>query len=76
MKVRIDTHFMDFEAGKWRTPGQIVEVRNTLGEEWVSKQWGIELKEPVLEKEVIETPEDQAEPAKRERATLKRKTDE
>jgi len=76
MKVRIDTHFMDFETGCWREPGQIVEVRDTLGQDWVSKGWGIELKQPALEKEVIETPEDQAEPARRERATVKRKTDE
>lgn len=72
MKVRIDTHFMDFESGKWREPGHVIEVRDSLGEEWVSKGWGIELKDAPAKAE-IETPEDEMESSKRETATVRRK---
>ena len=73
MRVRIDTHFMDFEAGCWREPGHVVEVRDTLGEDWVSKGWGIELKDEAPKKAAIETPEDEIESSKRETATVRRK---
>ena len=73
MKVRIDTHFMDYEAGKWRAPGYIIEVRDALGEEWISKGWGIELKDDAPKKAALETPEDELESSKRETATVRRK---
>ena len=72
MKVRIDTHFMDFEAGCWREPGQVVDVRDMLGDDWISKGWGIELKDAPV-KEEVQTPEDDIESSKRETATVRRK---
>lgn len=73
MKVRIDTHFMDFDAGKWREPGQIADVRDSLGAEWVANGWGIELKDEAPEKATIETPENEMEATRRETATMRRK---
>ena len=72
MKVRIDTHFMDFESGKWRAPIDEVEVKDALAEDWIRRGWAIELKDEP-KKVVIETPEDEIESSKRETATVRRK---
>lgn len=72
MKVRIDTHFMDFESGKWREPTPEVEVKDSLGEDWISRGWAIKLDDEP-KKSAIETPEDDLESSKRETATVRRK---
>ena len=72
MKVRIDVHFMDFESGKMREPTSEVEVKDSLGEDWISRGWAIKLDDEP-KKAVIETPEDEIESSKRETATVRRK---
>lgn len=72
MKVRIDTHFMDFESGKWRAPTPEVEVKDALAEDWIRRGWAIELKDEP-KKVAIETPEDEIGSSKRETATVRRK---
>ena len=72
MKVRIDAIFLDGDAGKWREPGQIVNVKDSRGAEWIANGWGIELKD-IPEKAEIETPENETEATRRETATMRRK---
>ena len=73
MKVRIDTHFMDFESGKWRDPAEgLVEVDDAIGQIWVNNGWAIDFSD-TPKKRVIETPEDEIESSKRETATVRRK---
>ena len=72
MKVRIDTHFMDFESGKQRVPTDEIEVKDSLAQQWIANGWAIKLDDGP-KKETIETPEDEIESSKRETATVRRK---
>ena len=73
MKVRIDTHFMDFESGRERNPSEgTVEVADNIGQIWVNNGWAVDFSD-TPKKQVIETPEDEIESSKRETATVRRK---
>lgn len=87
MKVKITVQFADGDGNFAHTTVNdpkkpvIVDVRESVGQQWVKNGWAIRLEESKPEpkpeakpeRAVIETPEDHSEVSERETATQKRK---
>ena len=76
MKVKIVAYTPNEPETGPRVPGEIIELRDATAEIWVKNGWAIALPEekkpePVVERAVIETPEDHLE--ERETASMKRR---